>query len=107
MTKDQYLMMCEQTGQQIDWDKCPVEWVDFPQPVLDAINIYHSLGNRIYSDVGFVGKDYTNFNFLLKQYDISNYLKDFIFEIIMFMETRQVEESQRKLKAEYNKIKKK
>ena len=100
-------MMCEQTGQEVDWEKCPLEWEDFPSPVLTAVNIYNSLGNRVYGDVGFVGKDYTNFEFLLKQYDISDYLKDFIFEIIVFMEARQVEESQRKLKAEFNKIKKK
>ena len=81
-------MMCEQTGQEIDWEKCPVEWEDFPLPVLTAVNIYNSLGNRVYGDVGFVGKDFT-------------------FEIVMFMEGRQIEQSQRKLKAELNKVKKK
>ena len=25
MTKDQYLRMVEQTGEEIDWDKCPPE----------------------------------------------------------------------------------
>ena len=100
-------MMCEQTGQEIDWEKCPPELQDFPNIVIEAINIYNSLGNKIGSDVGFTGKDYTNFDFLLKQYKVSSYLKDFIFEIILFMESRQVEESQRKLKAELNKIKRK
>ena len=107
MSKEQYLMMCEQTGEEIDWDRCPPEIEDFPSSIHNAMNIFNSLGDRIYGDVGFIGKDYTNFEFLLKQYDISDYLKDFIFEIIVFMESRQVEESQRKLKAEFSKIKKK
>ena len=29
MSKEQYLMMCEQTGEEIDWDKCPPEIEDF------------------------------------------------------------------------------
>tara|TARA_R100001460_G_scaffold71889_4_gene112603 strand:- start:46 stop:369 length:324 start_codon:yes stop_codon:yes gene_type:complete len=107
MTKEQYLMMCEETGQEVDWEKCPVEWEDFPLPVLTAVNIYNSLGNRIYGDVGFVGKDFTNFNFLLQQYSVEKYLKDFTFEIVMFMEGRQIEQSQRKLKAELDRVKKK
>ena len=100
-------MMCEQTGQEVDWEKCPLEWEDFPSPVLTAVNIYNSLGNRVYGDVGFVGKDFTNFSFLLEQYNVEKHLKDFTFEIVMFMEGRQIEQSQRKLKAELNKVKKK
>ena len=34
--------MCNQTGQEIDWEKCPPDWEDFPQIVVDAINIFHS-----------------------------------------------------------------
>ena len=43
MTKDQYLEMCNQTGQEIDWEKCPPDWEDFPQVVIDAIYIFHSM----------------------------------------------------------------
>jgi hypothetical protein len=106
MTKEQYLMMCEETGQEIDWNKCPVEWEDFPAPVIDAVNIYQILGNRIYPEIGFIGKDFTNFNFLLEQFNISELFTEFTFEIVTFMENRQIDLSQRKLKAEYNKIKK-
>ena len=42
MSKEQYLMMCEQTGQEIDWEKCPPEMEDFPNIVIDAINVYNS-----------------------------------------------------------------
>lgn len=107
MSKSQYLEMCEQTGQDIDWDKCPNDWEDFPDVVLDAVSIYNLMGNKIYPEVGFIGKDFTNFNFLLKSFNISKHQKDFVYEIIIFMESRQIEISQRKLKAEYDKIKKK
>ena len=39
MTKDQYLRMCEQTGEEIDWEKCPPEIEDFPDSILTALNI--------------------------------------------------------------------
>ena len=66
MTKDQYLRMVEQTGEEIDWEKCPPEIEDFPDSVHTAMNIYNSLGDRIYPDIGYIGKDFTNLSFLYK-----------------------------------------
>ena len=66
MSKDQYLEMMEQMGEEPDWDKCPPDWEDFPDLVITAINIYHSMGDRVYPDIGYIGKDYDNFDFLLK-----------------------------------------
>ena len=47
MTKDQYLRMVEQTGEEIDWERCPPELSDFPESIIDALNIFHSLGNKV------------------------------------------------------------
>ena len=107
MTKDQYLEMCNQTEQEIDWEKCPPDWEDFPQIVIDAISIFHSLGDRIYPDIGYVGKDYINFQFLMKQYSIEEHQKDYVFDLILWLDSRKIEASQKKLKAEYDKIKRK
>ena len=107
MSKDQYLEMCEQMGQEPDWEKCPPEWEDFPEVIINAINIYYSLGNKVYPDIGFVGKDYTKFDFLLKRYKIEEHQIDYVFEVLTYMENREVEASQRKLKAEYDKMKRK
>jgi len=41
MTKDQYLMMCEQTGEEIDWEKCP-RWEDFPEIISTILNMFNS-----------------------------------------------------------------
>ena len=104
MTKNQYLDMCEQLGEEPDWEKCPIEWHDLPDVVISAVNIYHLLGDRVYPDIGFVGKDYTNFKFLLEQQKID---EEFAFEVCTFMERRAIEASQKKLKAEYDKLKRK
>ena len=100
-------MMCEQTGQEIDWEKCPPDWSDFPNIVLETMNLYHSLGNKVYPEIGFTGKDYTNFEFLYNYYDVPKHQKDFVLELLLELEGRDVSNSQQKLKAEYDRIKKK
>jgi hypothetical protein len=107
MTKDQYLMMCEQTKQEIDWEKCPEEIEDFPEVVVTALNIFYSLGDRIFPDVGYIGKDYTLFPMLCSHYAVTDYEKDYLTDIILFLESRQIEASQKSLKAEMERIKRK
>tara|TARA_B100000575_G_C23136302_1_gene660229 strand:+ start:2701 stop:3024 length:324 start_codon:yes stop_codon:yes gene_type:complete len=107
MSKDQYLEMCAQMGEDPDWEKCPPDWTDFPDIIIDSMNIFNSLGSRIYPEIGYVGKDFTNFDFLLKLYNIKDHHIDFVYEIIMMMESRTIDASQRKLKAEYDKLKRK
>ena len=105
MSKDQYLEMMEQMGQDPDWDKCPPDWEDFPDIVVDCMNIFNSMGDRIYPDIGYIGKDYTNYEFLLKHYKIEDYQQEFIFDTILMLDSRAIDIAQRKLKAEYDKIK--
>ena len=107
MTKDQYLMMCEQTGQEIDWEKCPPDWEDFPQVVITTFNIFNSLGDRVYPDVGYIGKDSTNFNFLLKYYQVETYQIEFIFNTILWLDSRAIQNSQKKIKSEMDRMKNK
>ncbi len=107
MTKDQYLRMVEQTGEEIDWEKCPPELSDFPQIVLDSMNIYNSLGNRMYPEIGYMGKDFTNFSFLKKLYGIQEHEEEYVMDLLLFLDSQAIEASQKRLKAEYDKIKKK
>ena len=97
--------MVEQTGEEIDWDRIPPDAEDFPESVITALNIYNSLGNRMYPDIGFVGKDYTNLELLYNFYYIEDKDKDFIFEILIYLEGVDIEKSQRRIKAEYDKLK--
>ena len=107
MTKDQYLRMVEQTGEEIDWDKCPPDIEDFPNSIMTALSIYNSLGERIYPDIGFIGKDFTNLSLLYKNYFIEEYEEDWLFELLLFLDGYNIKESNDRLKAEYDKIRRK
>lgn len=100
-------MMCEQTGQEIEWDKCPPDWEDFPELISTILNIYNSLGDRVFPDIGFLGKDFTTFNFLLEHYDIQKHEIDFVFKTILWLDSRAIKESQKRLKREMDRIKRK
>jgi hypothetical protein len=99
--------MVEQTGEEIDWERCPPEMEDFPDSVHTAMNIYNSLGNRIYPDIGYIGKDFTNLHILYDSYFIKEHEKDWIFELLLFLDGNSIEESQRKIKSEIDRIKRK
>ena len=45
---------------------------DFPEIVIDCINIHHSLGNRMYPEIGYMGKDYTNLPFYMKIHKVED-----------------------------------
>ncbi len=108
MTKDQYLRMMEQTGEEIDWDRCPPDIEDFPDSVVTGINIYHSMGDRTYPEIGYIGKDLTYLEKILDLYLVENKKeKEWIFELILFLDSHYISESQKRIKAEYDKIKKK
>ena len=72
-------------GEEPDWDKCPSDWEDFPDSVVTALNIHNSLGDRVFADVGYTGKDYTNFDFLLKLYEVQDHETEWIHEVILFL----------------------
>tara|TARA_Y100001972_G_C7501336_1_gene253743 strand:+ start:375 stop:662 length:288 start_codon:yes stop_codon:yes gene_type:complete len=94
-------------NQEPDWEKCPDDWEDFPPLVTDAVSIFNSLGDKIMPDIGYLGKDYTNLDFYLKLYKIEEHQKPFVSEALLSMEARAVEKAQRKLKAEYERMKRK
>ena len=106
MTKDQYLRMMEQTGEEVDWDKCPPDAEDFPESVSTAIQIYNKLGDHVYSDVGFIGKDFTMLELLFSSYGLVHPVeKDWALELIIFMQNLGIEDSQRQIKAAHDKAK--
>ena len=108
MTKDQYLRMVEQTGEEIDWDRIPPDLEDFPESVYTALNIFNSMGSRVQADIGYIGKDFTNLNILYDFYYITEKEeKDWIFELLLFLDERAIKESQKRMKSEIDRIKRK
>ena len=107
MSKDQYLEMMDQMGEEPDWEKCPPDWEDFPEVVLSALNIFNTMGDRVFPEIGYIGKDYTNFEFILEHYKVEKHNKDITLETILHLDSRAIEKSQRQLKAEYDRMKRK
>ena len=100
-------MMCEQTGEEIDWEKCPPDWEDFPEIISIILNMFNSLGDRVYPDIGYIGKDFITFDFLLKHYKIKKHQIDFVFNTILWLDSRAIKESQKRTKREMDRIKSK
>ena len=107
MTAERYFEMQEQMGQPIEEDKIPPDMNDFPEIVECAIEIYNRLGDRVYPEIGYIGKDYTNLNLYMKIYEIEEKETDFLLEIIQWLDARAIKKSQEHLKREYDKIKRK
>jgi len=107
LTAERYFEMQEQMGQPIEEAKIPPDMNDFPDIVINAIQIFNRLGDRVYPEIGYIGKDFTNLNLYTKIYGIHKEEKDFLLEIIEWLDTRAIKQSADKLKREYDKIKRK
>lgn len=96
-------MMCEQLNKEPKEEDIPLDWEDFPDFIITTVNIYNMLGDRVYPEIGFVGKDYTNLKLFMEQYDI--YDKEFFFELLSWLDQRAIKKSAEQLKREYDKLK--
>jgi len=105
MTRNKYLDMCEQLGKEPSDKEIPPDWEDFPQIIQEAINTFNQLGDRVYSEIGFTGKDYTNLNHFMEVYGVED--KEFFLEILSWLDSRAIKKSSEQLKREYDKLKRK
>lgn len=105
MTRTKYLDICEQLEQEPDDDRIPPAWEDFPEIVQQAINTFNQLGDRVYPEIGYVGKDYTNLHCFIDVYDIND--KEFFLEILSWLDSRAIKKSSEQLKREFEKLKRK
>ena len=105
ITKDKYLALMEQLEKEPDLDKMPIDYFDLCPDAQIAINIYNRLGNRVYGDVGFVGKDYTNLPILIEIFKITN--KDLLIDLLNVLDASNIDKSQKAMKKMMDDIKKK
>ena len=99
--------MVEQTGEEIDWERIPPDMEDFPNSVHTAIQIYNSLGDRIYPEVGFIGKDFTNLDLFFNLHYVKEQTeKDYIMELLLLLDAQSIKQSQEQIKAAHAKMKK-
>lgn len=103
--KEKYLKIQAELGQEPDFSRMPLGFEDIPQEAQVALNIYNTLGNRIYPDVGFTGKDYTNLPILIDIYEIYN--KKLLLELLTVIEAYYIDKNQKQIKKMYDDMKKK
>tara|TARA_B110000503_G_C7073198_1_gene381734 strand:+ start:581 stop:877 length:297 start_codon:yes stop_codon:yes gene_type:complete len=97
--------MCEQLGKEPDPDEIPPDLDDFPEEVQHGINIFNSLGDRVFPEIGYIGKDYTSLPILIDIYGVED--KDFLMEVLSLLDSRAIKQSSEHLKKEYDKLKRK
>tara|TARA_R110002074_G_scaffold125277_1_gene262512 strand:+ start:3849 stop:4145 length:297 start_codon:yes stop_codon:yes gene_type:complete len=97
--------MCEQLGKEPDLDEMPPAIEDFPDIAIQAMNTFSALGDRIYPDIGYVGKDFTNLSAYIEIQGIED--KELFLEILTYLESRAIERSQESMKRERDKLKRK
>jgi len=107
MTPDRYFEMQEQMGLEIIEDDIPPDLGDFPEIVSYAIDIFNQLGDRVYPEIGYIGKDYTVLDQYMKVRGIAEHDKEFFFEVLVWLDARAIKKSAEQLKREYDKIKRK
>jgi hypothetical protein len=105
MTKEKYLEMEEQLGREPNPERCPPGIEDFPQIIVDGIEIFNFLGDRVYPEIGYIGKDYTNLPILMGLYQIDD--KELLLEVLSRLDAEAIRISQERLKREYDKMKSK
>lgn len=105
MTKEKYLTLCDQMGQEPSEDKCPPDFEDFPLPVQQAIEVFNKLGDRVVSDIGYLGK---NFNALELHMKAIGVLDEEIFlETLVRLDAILIKRSAEQMKKARDKLKKK
>lgn len=105
MTREQYLLMCEQLGTEPIDSEIPADFSDFPPIVQQAIQIHSILpGNWEGMSGTYMGKDYTLLPYLFEEiYEVEN--KQLMMRFILTIEniirevyTQQQKARQRKAK---------
>ena len=107
MTAERYFEMQEQMGLEIEEDKIPPTMEDFPDLVADALQIFNRLGDRVFPEIGYIGKDYTNLKLYMNVYGIKEEDNAFLLEIIEWLDGSAIKKSAEQLMREYDKIKRK
>ena len=105
MTRERYLELCEQMGNEPIEEEIPPDWSDLPEIVTYAVNTFNLMGDRVYPEIGYVGKDYTNLNHYIELYAIED--KEFFLHILSWLDSRAIKKSSDQLKREYDKMKRK
>jgi len=102
-TRDKYLELCEQMGNEPIEEEIPPDWEDFPDVVVYAINTFNMMGDRVFSEIGYTGKDYTNLPLYLDLYEIQD--TEYFLQLLSWLDSRAIKQSSDDIKRQYEKAK--
>ena len=105
MTADRYLELCEQMNKEPKLDEIPVDFGDLPEIVQEAVNCFNILGDKVESDIGYIGKDYTNLSYFISEYDNDSQM--LFLEILTWLDDKAIKKSSDRMKQERDKLKRK
>lgn len=92
-------------GQEPVEEKCPPDFEDFPVAVQQAIEVFNRLGDRVYPDIGYLGKDYTALDLHMQVVKVED--KDIFLETLIRLDASMIKRSSEQMKKARDKIKKK
>tara|TARA_R110002167_G_scaffold254564_1_gene460795 strand:- start:245 stop:571 length:327 start_codon:yes stop_codon:yes gene_type:complete len=107
MTRDRYFEMQEQMGVEVLEEDIPPDMEDLPDIVLQAIETFNLLGDRVYPEIGYVGKDYTSLPIFFNTFGVADNEKEFYLELLNWLDTRAIKKAAEELKRQYDKMKRK
>lgn len=90
VTRESYISMCEQLGDEVDPNKIPPRYSDFPTYVHQAYDIFNSMSDTYAPGMSpiYIGKDYSA---LPVFYDLFGVLKEYkmdVFEVIQYLDAK-------------------
>lgn len=92
-------------GQDPVEEKCPPEFNDFPVVVQQAIEVFNKLGDRVYPDIGYMGKDYTAIELHMEVVGVCN--KEIFLETLIRLDASMIKRSSDQMKKARDKLSKK
>jgi hypothetical protein len=108
MTKDKYLEVCKQLGTEPKAKNCPPGLEDFPDLMRDAIDTFNRLGDRVYPEIGYVGKDYSLLDYYIDICGVNNsYDLEFFLDVLSWLDSRAIQKNAETVKREMDKLKRK
>lgn len=91
-------------GKDPNPDEMPPEFEDLPYIAQVALVVFNRLGDRVASEIGYLGKDYTTLPIYLDLHpEIED--KEFFIEILLWLDNRVLKKSSEDMKRARDKIK--
>lgn len=90
ITAETYIKMCEQLGEEVDYNKMPPSYEELPWYVKDAMEIFNSLPDTFTSGMSpiYIGKDLSSLDTLFDLYSIDSDYRLLAFKVIRFLDSR-------------------